>query len=81
MCGQEKSGFDFLGFNIRQYKVSKNQSKLGFKTKIKPTVESIKSHYFQIWLFRPLLLKSGSFVANLYILKSWYNSVYTSSRD
>ena len=48
MCGQEKSGFDFLGFNIRQYKVSKNQSKLGFKTKIKPTVESIKSHYFQI---------------------------------
>ncbi|MCL2931526.1 MAG: reverse transcriptase N-terminal domain-containing protein [Trichodesmium sp. MAG_R03] len=48
VCGEEKPGFDFLGFNIRQYQVSKNQSKLGFKTKIKPSAESIRSHYCQI---------------------------------
>ncbi|NET16069.1 MAG: hypothetical protein F6K08_26205 [Okeania sp. SIO1H6] len=41
--GEEKPGFDFLGFNIRQYKVSENQSKLGFKTNIKPSAESIRS--------------------------------------
>ncbi|MGD1808404.1 reverse transcriptase N-terminal domain-containing protein [Dapis sp. BLCC M126] len=48
ICGEEEPGFDFLGFNIRQYEVSKNQSKLGFKTKIKPSMESIRSHYCQI---------------------------------
>ncbi|MGD1700671.1 reverse transcriptase N-terminal domain-containing protein [Dapis sp. BLCC M229] len=48
ICGEEKPGFDFLGFNIKQYEVSKNQSKLGFKTNIKPSVESIRSHYYQI---------------------------------
>ncbi|MEB3341417.1 group II intron maturase-specific domain-containing protein [Okeania sp.] len=47
-CGEEKAGFEFLGFNIRQYQVSKNQSKLGFQTKIKPSKESIKIHYCQI---------------------------------
>ncbi|MDJ0519622.1 MAG: reverse transcriptase N-terminal domain-containing protein [Trichodesmium sp. MO_231.B1] len=48
ICAEEEPGFDFLGFNIRQYKVSENQSKLGFKTKIKPSAESIRSHYCQI---------------------------------
>jgi len=46
--GEEKPGVDFLGFNIRQYKVSKNHSKLGFKTQIKPSAEKIRSHYRQI---------------------------------
>ncbi len=47
-----KAGFDFLGFNIRQYKVGKYQSAkntkgkiLGFKTVIKPSDESVKRHY------------------------------------
>ena len=47
-----KPGFDFLGFNIRQYPVGKYQSgkntkgkTLGFKTIIKPSKESIKRHY------------------------------------
>ncbi len=47
-----KPGFDFLGFNVRQYSVGKYQSgkntkgkKLGFKTIIKPSKESIKRHY------------------------------------
>ncbi len=38
-------GFDFLGFNIRQYKVGKTHSKQGFKTIIKPSQKSIKEHY------------------------------------
>ena len=44
-------GFDFLGFTIRQFRVSKNQSgkntngkKLGFKTLIKPSKEKIRLH-------------------------------------
>ncbi len=51
----EKPGFNFLGFNIRQYPVGKYQSgknsksePLGFKTIIKPSDESIKRHYDQI---------------------------------
>ncbi len=49
-----KPGFDFLGFNIRQYKVGKYQSGkcngklLGFKTIIKPSDESFKKHYNKI---------------------------------
>jgi len=44
-------GFDFLGFNIRQYKVGKHRSgksthgtTLGFKTLIKPSEKSIRNH-------------------------------------
>ncbi|GCL55473.1 RNA-directed DNA polymerase [Microcystis aeruginosa NIES-3806] len=44
-------GFDFLGFNIRQYQVGKHHGaksskgvKLGFKTLIKPSAEKVKSH-------------------------------------
>ncbi|MDJ0536279.1 MAG: group II intron reverse transcriptase/maturase [Xenococcaceae cyanobacterium MO_207.B15] len=47
-----KPGFDFLGYNIRQYKVGKHQSGkntngelLGFKTIIKPSDDSVKKHY------------------------------------
>ncbi|BAS60404.1 Retron-type RNA-directed DNA polymerase (plasmid) [Leptolyngbya boryana IAM M-101] len=46
-----KVGFDFLGFNIRQYLVGKHQSgrnwkgeRLGFKTIIKPSKQKIKLH-------------------------------------
>ncbi len=38
-----KPGFDFLGFNIRQYKVKSTEQ--GFKTLIKPSSKSIKAHY------------------------------------
>ena len=51
----EKPGFNFLGFNIRQYPVGKYQSaknsqgnSLGFKTIIKPSKESVKRHYAQL---------------------------------
>jgi RNA-directed DNA polymerase len=46
-----KEGFDFLGFNVRQYPVGKYQSgtnkygtPLGFKTLIKPSNEAVKRH-------------------------------------
>ncbi|AOW98396.1 group II intron reverse transcriptase/maturase [Moorena producens PAL-8-15-08-1] len=42
------NGFDFLGFNIRQYKVGKNQSKQGFKTIIKPSKKKVLEHYEQL---------------------------------
>ena len=49
---ENKPGFDFLGFNIRQYKVGKYHSGknthgklLGFKTIIKPSDKSVKRHY------------------------------------
>ena len=47
----DKAGFDFLGFNVRQYEVDWNSSgscngtKLGFKTLIKPSKKAIKKHY------------------------------------
>ncbi len=51
----QKPGFNFLGFNVRQYPVGKYQSgkntdgrNLGFKTLIKPSDESVKSHYDKI---------------------------------
>lgn len=50
-----KPGFDFLGFNIRQFPVGKYQSGkntkgniLGFKTIIQPSKEKVVSHYRQL---------------------------------
>ncbi|AFZ51627.1 group II intron reverse transcriptase/maturase [Dactylococcopsis salina] len=52
---ETKAGFDFLGWNIRQYKVGKHHSGktahkeiLGFKTIIKPSDKNIKTHYEKI---------------------------------
>lgn len=39
-------GFDFLGFTIRQWKVKTTEQ--GFKTLIKPSSKSIKTHYRKI---------------------------------
>lgn len=53
--GQEKPGFNFLGFKIRQYPAgvhssgkSTNGDKLGFKTIITPNDEAKKQHYQQL---------------------------------
>ncbi|NET84027.1 MAG: group II intron reverse transcriptase/maturase [Moorea sp. SIO1F2] len=43
-----KEGFDFLGFNIREYPVGKHQSKQGFKTLIKPSKKKVKEHWGQL---------------------------------
>ena len=48
-------GFNFLGFNVRQYPVGKYKSgknnrgeKLGYKTLIKPSKEKAKEHYHEL---------------------------------
>ena len=41
-------GFDFLGYEVRQYLVGKTHSKQGFKTLIKPSKESQMRHYRRI---------------------------------
>ena len=55
ICEGEKPGFNFLGFNIRQFSVGKHQTarnghgiKLGFKTIITPSKEKQKIHYDEI---------------------------------
>jgi RNA-directed DNA polymerase len=51
----DRSGFDFLGFNIRQHQVGKYKTgnntqgePLGFKTIIKPSRKAINTHYQKI---------------------------------
>ncbi|WP_414589930.1 group II intron reverse transcriptase/maturase [Scytonema sp. PCC 10023] len=46
--GEQKPGFDFLGFNIRQWAVGKTHSKQGFKTLITPSQKKCSVHYDQI---------------------------------
>jgi RNA-directed DNA polymerase len=43
-----KVGFDFLGFEVRQYPVSQYNAKQGFKTLIKPSRAAIKRHYARL---------------------------------
>ncbi|MDJ0572985.1 MAG: hypothetical protein QNJ53_28655 [Pleurocapsa sp. MO_192.B19] len=73
--GKEKPGFDFLGFNIKQYKVGKYTSGkgtkggiLGFKTLIKPSRKSVQNHYkhiAEIIKTSRSLISSGSEVRKL----------------
>jgi RNA-directed DNA polymerase len=42
------TGFNFLGFNIRQFEVGKNASQRGYKTIITPSKEALKSHTSKI---------------------------------
>lgn len=44
----EEPGFNFLGFNVRQFQVGKYHSKQGFKTIITPSKEKQKIHYERI---------------------------------
>ena len=41
-------GFDFLGYEVRQYPVGKTHSKQGFKTIIKPSKEAQARHFHRI---------------------------------
>ena len=43
-----ETGFDFLGFHVRQYPVSQYQRPCGYKTLIKPSKASLKRHYQQL---------------------------------
>ena len=67
--GSTKAGFDFLGFNVRQFKAGKYRSGkdtqgnlLGYKTIIKPSKKSILQHYKNLAYFidnnKPLTQKA-----------------------
>lgn len=52
---EDRVGFDFLGFTVRQFHVGKHHSgksgcgqKLGFKTLIKPSTKKVKVHYARL---------------------------------
>jgi RNA-directed DNA polymerase len=45
---EEEPGFNFLGFNIKQWRVGKYHSKQGFKTIITPSKEKQKIHYDRV---------------------------------
>ena len=80
--GKEKAGFDFLGFNIRQFKVGKyNSGKLkgellGFKTLIKPSKKSVHNHYYQLaeLINNSKSLKQKTLISRLNpVIKGWCN--------
>ena len=43
-----QAGFDFLGFNVRQYRTTNKRNNKGFHVLIKPSQESIKRHYHNL---------------------------------
>ena len=45
---EEKPGFDFLGFNIRQHWVGKYHSRQGFKTIITPSKKKLRVHQDEV---------------------------------
>ncbi|MBC6478175.1 MAG: group II intron reverse transcriptase/maturase [Hormoscilla sp. GM7CHS1pb] len=79
----EEPGFDFLGFNIRQYKVGKYRSgkstrgtTLGFKTLIKPSQKSIEKHKEKLRdvVERHKALPQEALIAKLNpIIRGWSN--------
>ncbi len=69
-------GFDFLGFNIRQYPVGKYHSRRGYKTLIKPSKDSQKVHYQrlrQIIDQRKAVSQDDLIAALNPIIKGWSN--------
>lgn len=79
----EKPGFDFLGFNVRQYSVGKYNSGLntykeilGFKTIITPSQKSVRNHYEKIsnTIKRNLPTPQLGLISNLNpIIRGWCN--------
>ena len=78
-----ESGFNFLGFNIRQYPVRKYHSsknphgqKTGFKTIIKPSKEKVKQHYQKIAeiIDKHIAAPQQSLIVKLApVIKGWCN--------
>lgn len=79
---EQKPGFNFLGFEVRQFKVGKHQSgslngkKLGFKTIIQPSKESIDRHYqtLKATCIKHRALSAGALISNINpIIRGWCN--------
>lgn len=80
------TGFDFLGFHIRQYPVSPRQNPKGYKTLIKPSKTAIRRHYQQLrYLIKAHRGKAQrSLIANLnHCIRGWsrYYSTVVSSHS
>lgn len=74
--GEEKPGFNFLGFNVRQYKLGKHQSKQGFKTLIKPQKEKIQAHLQKLAniIIEMTACNQGQLIGKLNpIIRGWSN--------
>ena len=69
-------GFDFLGFNVRQYPVGKSHSRRGYKTLIKPSLDSQKAHYRRLkqTIDKHKAASQAELIASLNpIIKGWSN--------
>ncbi len=69
-------GFDFLGFNLRQYPVEKSHSRRGYKTFIKPSKDSQKVHYLKLkqTIDKQKSSTQAELIADLNpIIKGWSN--------
>jgi RNA-directed DNA polymerase len=81
VTGEHAPGFDFLGFNVRQYPVGKthtahttNGRPLGFKAIIKPSAESIRTHTQRIGeiIARHQATPQDALIANLTpVVRGW----------
>ena len=75
-CGTEKPGFNFLGFNIKQFEVGKYQSKQGFKTIITPSKEKQEIHYDRVAniIDDHKAAPQGALIGNLNpVIRGWSN--------
>jgi RNA-directed DNA polymerase len=73
---QEKPGFDFLGFTIRQFAVGKYHSRQGYKTIITPSSKKQKIHYDKIAevIESHKALSQATLIAHLNpIIRGWAN--------
>lgn len=76
IMGEEKPGFNFLGFYVRQYKLGKHQSKQGFKTLIKPQKEKIQAHHQKLAniIIEMTACNQGQLIGRLNpIIRGWSN--------
>jgi RNA-directed DNA polymerase len=80
----EQPGFEFLGFDIRQYRVGKHQSgkgprggkRLGYKTLIKPAKANIKEHLAELGriIRHAKALSQGQLIRQLNpVIRGWAN--------
>ena len=84
----DPAGFDWLGFNIRQYRVGKHQSgklsngqRLGFKTLIKPAKANMAAHLAELGriIGRGKVLSQGALIHQLNPkVRGWANYYRTS---
>jgi RNA-directed DNA polymerase len=79
----EQAGFQFLGFEIKQFKVGKHHSgknpgkkRLGFKTIIRPSKEKVKAHYDNLnqWCDKMKAVDAAALIKQLNpIIRGWCN--------